>query len=212
MTHEELLDLFRIMKDGAKGEAERADARRRIIEANLGLVHTIAERILMRYPNLMHLKRDDIFQAGTEGLLKAVEKFDLGRKLRFSSFAWPTIEGMMMNYIKKHESLLRGKGDAFVYLDESLRLGDTSRSGETKSWRLVDPHGLDFEKIFQDKGQTAKLLDAAMLTAEERKILEMRFGLVDGIPHTYVEIRSVMGRSDRRMRQIAEQALKNKDW
>lgn len=64
--------------------------RDKIIEANIGLVHTCARRFLGRGPEY-----DDLFQAGCVGLVKAVDNFDKERGFCFSTYAVPLIIGEM---------------------------------------------------------------------------------------------------------------------
>src|SRR5438309_2312045 len=70
-----------------------ADARRLLIESMLPLVRTLARRYVNRGESL-----EDLFQVGCVGLIKAVDRFDVSRDLRFSTFAVPTILGE----IKRH--------------------------------------------------------------------------------------------------------------
>lgn len=62
--------------------------RERYIEQNLGLVHSCARRFIGR-----GAEYDDLFQAGCMGLVKAVDGFDEGRGLQFSTYAVPVILG-----------------------------------------------------------------------------------------------------------------------
>lgn len=57
---------------------------------NMGLVYTCARRFLGR-----GVEYDDLVQAGCMGLVKAVDGFDEGRGLRFSTYAVPVILGEM---------------------------------------------------------------------------------------------------------------------
>lgn len=69
------------------------EARRELIERMMPLVRSLARRYAGRGESL-----DDLEQVGFVGLIKAVDRFDLDRELRFSTFAVPTILGE----IKRH--------------------------------------------------------------------------------------------------------------
>ena len=62
--------------------------RSKIIEQNLGLVHSCANRFRGR-----GVEYDDLFQAGCIGLIKAADGFDFSRGVRFSTYAVPVILG-----------------------------------------------------------------------------------------------------------------------
>lgn len=64
------------------------DERAAFIESNLGLVHACAGRFKGR-----GIEYDDLYAAGCMGLVKAVDGFDAGRGLRFSTYAVPVILG-----------------------------------------------------------------------------------------------------------------------
>jgi RNA polymerase sigma-B factor len=68
-------------------------ARQALVEQMLPLVRTLARRYVNRGEPL-----DDLIQVGCVGLIKAVDRFDVSRDLRFSTFAVPTILGE----IKRH--------------------------------------------------------------------------------------------------------------
>lgn len=56
--------------------------------SNIGLVHTCARRFIGR-----GIEYDDLYQAGSMGLVKAVDGFDESRGLKFSTYAVPVILG-----------------------------------------------------------------------------------------------------------------------
>ncbi|MFC4821417.1 sigma-70 family RNA polymerase sigma factor [Dokdonella ginsengisoli] len=66
----------------ARVQTGDAEARRRMIEANLRLVVTVARAYVGRGVLLM-----DLIAEGNLGLIRAVEKFDPARRLRFSTYA-----------------------------------------------------------------------------------------------------------------------------
>ena len=70
-------------------------ARDTLIAGNLGLVHTIANR----FEHLGH-EREELFQIGCIGLMKAVDKFDLSLNLAFSTYAVPVIMGEIRRFLR----------------------------------------------------------------------------------------------------------------
>jgi RNA polymerase primary sigma factor len=61
-------------------------------------------------------------------------------------------------------------------------------------------------KRFLDKERVSSLMEE--MSVREREVLDMRFGLADGKPHTLAEVAVKLGVSRERIRQIEEEALK----
>ncbi len=64
------------------------DTREEMINSNIGLVHSIANRFRGRGADY-----DDLFQSGCVGLIKAVDNFDESKGFAFSTYAVPVIMG-----------------------------------------------------------------------------------------------------------------------
>lgn len=64
------------------------DKRERMIEENIGLVHSVAKRFRGR-----GAEYEDLFQSGCIGLIKAVDNFDAEKGFQFSTYAVPVIMG-----------------------------------------------------------------------------------------------------------------------
>ncbi len=86
-------ELFRRFKQ--EGDEE---AREQLIVSHLNLVRFLASKFKNRGESL-----EDLVQVGTIGLIKAIDRFDPGRGLEFTTYATPTI----MGEIKRH---FRDKG------------------------------------------------------------------------------------------------------
>lgn len=67
-----------------RAEGGDEEARKRLIQANLRLVVSIAKRYVNRSPHLSIL---DLIQEGNMGLSRAVDKFDYRRGFKFSTYA-----------------------------------------------------------------------------------------------------------------------------
>lgn len=79
----------------AKAQAGDKRTREVLIEENLGLVHHIVRRFLGR-----GYDAEDLFQIGTIGLMKAIDKFDLNYDVKFSTYAVPMIAGEIKRFLR----------------------------------------------------------------------------------------------------------------
>ncbi|MDL2281440.1 sigma-70 family RNA polymerase sigma factor, partial [Selenomonadales bacterium OttesenSCG-928-I06] len=66
-----------------------------LTENNLNLVRSIVQRFQNR-----GYEFEDLFQIGCIGLVKAIERFDLNRDLRFSTYAVPLIIGEIRRFLR----------------------------------------------------------------------------------------------------------------
>lgn len=83
------LELIRLSQLGDK------EARDRIVTENVGLVWSIVRRFLGRGH-----EAEDLFQIGSIGLMKAIDKFDLSYEVKFSTYAVPMITGEIKRFLR----------------------------------------------------------------------------------------------------------------
>ena len=81
-----------LLQRAQKGDAE---ARSSVYEANLGLVYMVLER----FKNTSY-DYEDLFQVGSIGLIKAIDKFDFSFQVRFSTYAVPMIIGEIKKFLR----------------------------------------------------------------------------------------------------------------
>lgn len=74
-------ETIKLIKEAHAGDKE---ARDRLVTENMGLVWSIVRRFSGRGHEL-----EDLFQIGSIGLLKAIDKFDPSFEVRFSTYAVP---------------------------------------------------------------------------------------------------------------------------
>lgn len=71
------------------------NARDELVSENLGLVRAVARRFDYRGHD-----REELFQIGCIGLMKAIDKFDLSLNLAFSTYAVPMITGEIRRFLR----------------------------------------------------------------------------------------------------------------
>lgn len=82
-----------------------ASARTELLDRYLGLVHHSAHQLIRRVSREIEL--DDLVGAGTVGLVQALEGFDPGRGLAFSTYAVPRIRGAMLDELRSRDWMPR---------------------------------------------------------------------------------------------------------
>lgn len=75
-------------------EGDKA-AREQLVEENVGLIWCVVKRFYGR-----GLENEDLFQIGSIGLLKAIDKFDLSYDVKFSTYAVPMISGEIKRFLR----------------------------------------------------------------------------------------------------------------
>lgn len=77
--------------------------RNQLVQLNIGLVRREAYRWLQQSTETF----DDLMQVGSMGLIRAIERFDMGKGYAFSSFAIPYIRGEIQHYLRDKSTPMR---------------------------------------------------------------------------------------------------------
>lgn len=85
-------DSMELLKRAKKGDPKAKDE---LVSLNLGLVWSIVKRFNNRGYEL-----EDLFQIGSIGLLKAIDKFDFTYNVKFSTYAVPMIMGEIRRFLR----------------------------------------------------------------------------------------------------------------
>ena len=121
-------------------------AREQLVKENVGLVHCVVKRFLER-----GAEREDLFQIGSIGLLKAIDKFDLTYNVKFSTYAVPLISGEIKRFLRddgmiKVSRPLKETAVKAKFLREQL----ISKTGEEPTVsELAQRMGIDTETLVE---------------------------------------------------------------
>jgi len=206
------------------------EAQEHLVRANIGWIAKIASKFRNQ-----GVEPDDLMQEGCLALLKAAEHFDLCSPYKFSTFVTWQLRRAMQRCIEntgmvmrlpthRHELMQRLKRDPDAALADysmeqiievrrvmhvrSLEVPLLTESGDLT---LIDVVAQDDETETcalqaMQKEELHAVLDE-VLTNRERRILSLRFGLVNDQEHSRQEIGKLMRLSHERVRQIEYEAF-----
>ncbi len=161
------IGLIRLSQEGDK------QAREQLITENVGLVWSMVRRFLGR-----GCEAEDLFQIGTIGLIKAIDKFDVTFDVKFSTYAVPMITGEMKRFLRD---------DGMIKVSRTLKENNMKlrASGERLSIRLGRDATL--EEIAEDTGMSMEEIVLAMEACTEVESLSKPVNRPDGSESTLGE-------------------------
>ncbi|MGE5586367.1 MAG: RNA polymerase sporulation sigma factor SigE [Bacillota bacterium] len=178
---------------------ERGDSQVKgeLIERNLRLVVYIARK----FENT-GIGVEDLVSIGTIGLIKAVNTFDPSKRIKLATYASRCIENEILMYLRR-----TSKSRAEVSFDEPLNV-----DWDGNELLLSDVMGTDTDVVYKciEEQVDRSLLDDAMkrLSTREKRIMELRFGLRDGMEKTQKEVADLLGISQSYISRLEKRIIR----
>ena len=181
----------------ARLDTDGAAVRTTLIEHNLRLVVFIARKF-----DNTGIMLEDLISIGTIGLIKAVNTFDPSKKIKLATYASRCIGNEILMYLRKSSNRRQEAS-----IDEPL-----NTDGDGNELLLSDVLGSDENLVGLQLEQAAERAtlrrSVEQLAPRERQIMELRFGLVDGVEHTQKEAADALGISQSYISRLEKRIIR----
>ncbi len=153
-----------------------------LIERNLRLVVYIARKFENTGVGV-----EDLVSIGTIGLIKAINTFNPAKNIKLATYASRCIENEILMYLRRNNKI-----KTEISIDEPLNV-----DWDGNELLLSDILGTENDIIYRSLEDEIdrELLNTAMkkLSVREKKIMELRFGLSNGVEKTQKEVADMLG-------------------
>ena len=188
---EEERELFDRLREGSEF------AKQQLITHNLRLVVYIAKKF-----ESTGIGIEDLISIGSIGLIKAVSTFCPDKNIKLATYASRCIENEILMFLRKTQTL---KNE--VSIDEPLNI-----DWDGNELLLSDILGSEPNTVNRDlENEVEKelLMEAVeRLCEREKQIMQMRFGLLDGVERTQKEVADLIGISQSYISRLEKRIIK----
>ena len=191
LTQQEEKEYVARMKGGS------LEAKHILIERNMRLV----AHIVKKYQNVDE-ETEELISIGTIGLIKAVNTFEPGKNIKLATYASRCIENEILMYLRKSSNR---RQDASI--DEPLNT-DSDGNELLLMDVLTSDQAQVGEELERNAERSALLAAVQALNPRERQIMELRFGLRDGVEHTQKEVADSIGISQSYISRLEKRIIK----
>ncbi len=171
------------------------EARNKLIEHNLRLVAHVVRKYESSGEDM-----EDLISIGTVGLIKAIKTYNHDRGVKLATYAARCIDNEVLMHLRNIRKL---RQEVSIYDP----IGHDKEGNEIS---LIDVLTTESEilEIIEARMQGKKIKDKmAALTPREREVVEMRYGLSNGLKETQRDIAKALGISRSYVSRIEKRAL-----
>ncbi len=157
-------------------------AKKTLVEHNLRLVVYIAKKFENTGVGI-----EDLVSIGTIGLMKAINTFNMNKKIKLATYASRCIENEILMYLRRSNRI-----KSEISIDEPL-----NQDSDGNELLLSDILGTDDDitsrRLEDEVDQKLLKLSISKLNKREKNIMELRFGFITGNEKTQKEVADMLG-------------------
>jgi RNA polymerase sporulation-specific sigma factor len=171
-------------------------ARNKLVEHNLRLV----AHVVKKYEGPEE-RTEDLFSIGIIGLVKAINTFNLKKGAKLSTYAARCINNEILMHFR---ILKKRRGETSIYTP----IGNDNHDGELSILESLSADDTPIpEQIAFEEDQRLLLENVKKLPILDRRVLQLRFGLLESNEHSQQEIADILGISRSYVSRIEKRAL-----
>ncbi len=142
--------------------------RDKLILDHVPLLRHISGRMALDLPS--NVDRDDLMGFGMLGLIAAADSFEVGRGLKFSTYAYPKIRGAILDELRRQDFLPRGRREKVREVDRAVA-------------RMAQLNGVPptTEQLAGELGLSVDEIDEVLLSAKTAGRTALEEGDGDGL-------------------------------
>ena len=169
-------------KEILKLDSGDENAKKTLVEHNLRLVVYIAKKFENTGVGI-----EDLVSIGTIGLMKAINTFNMNKKIKLATYASRCIENEILMYLRRSNRI-----KSEISIDEPL-----NQDSDGNELLLSDILGTDEDitsrRLEDEVDQKLLKLSISKLNKREKNIMELRFGFITGDEKTQKEVADMLG-------------------
>jgi len=174
------------------------EARNILIERNLRLV----AHIVKKYEST-HTDTEDLISIGTIGLIKGINTYDKLKRTKLATYAARCIENEILMYLRSTKKLSNE-----TMLQQSI--GSDTEGNEITLLDILEAEDDSvLNKVEQVLNQEKLYNKIAELSERERRVIQLRYGLLNGKQLTQREVARIMGISRSYVSRIEKKAVED---
>lgn len=171
-------------------------ARNKLVEHNLRLV----AHIIKKYYSAQN-EQDDLVSIGTIGLIKAINTYDISKKIKLSSYASRCIENEILMHFRNLKKTAQD-----ISINEAIDIDKDGNPLTLLDIMSVDDNIADELDLKFNSKKLTKFINEE-LSSREKKIIILRYGLNGEEPLTQREVAKMLNISRSYVSRIEKKAL-----
>lgn len=176
-----------------------AEEKEKIAEENIALIHYVLKSI-----HTQNIPYEELVDAGYMGYAKALDSYDKGRNVKFSTYAINCIRNEIFFFLRKEQKHL----SKTISMNTILSTDNNGNTLELIDTIDAEDEAKSLEHVIENSANRRILLDALeYLKPEEKYILIYRFGLNKGEIKTQKEIAETIHMSQANVSKIQKNCL-----